>query len=88
MKTFIPQSFLSFQFVGNRAKERILKQVFKKKARQISRKTNICYALIRTRMYVCVSGGKKCLFFGCAYQRERNVHFSEYLACFVSVLFS
>ena len=34
------------------------------KARQIFRKTNIFYPLIRTRTYLCVSGGKKCLFFG------------------------
>ena len=34
-----------------------------KKVRQIFQKTNIFYPLIRTR-YVCVSGGKKCSFFG------------------------
>ena len=32
----------------------------KAKARQIFRKTNISYPLILTRMYVCVSEGKKC----------------------------
>ena len=37
------------------------------KARQIFRKTNISYSLIRTRTY----------------QRVRNVHFLENLACFV-----
>ena len=39
------------------------------KARQIFRKTNISYPLIRTRT--------------CAYEGERNVRFSENLACFV-----
>ena len=34
------------------------------KAQQIFRKTNISYPLIRTRTYVCVSGDKKCSFFG------------------------
>ena len=55
-------SFL-VQFVGNKAKERISKRVFQEnKARQIFRKINISYPLIRAR--TCVSGGKKCLFFG------------------------
>ena len=31
---------------------------------KIFRKTNISYPLIPTSTYVCVSGGKKCLFFG------------------------
>ena len=40
---------------------RISKRVFQEnKARQIFQKTNISYPLIRT----CVSGGKKCSFFG------------------------
>ena len=43
-----------------KAKGRILKRVFQEnKARQIFRKTNISYPLIRTR-----TGGEKCLFFG------------------------
>ena len=51
-------------------KKRISKQVLKEnKACQIFQKTNISYPLIRTRT--------------CAYQRVRNVHFSENLACFV-----
>ena len=53
------------QLVGNKAKGRILKRVFhEKKASQIFRKTIISYPLIRTRKYVCVSGGKKWSFFG------------------------
>ena len=52
------------QLVGNKAKGRISKQVFQEnKARQIFRKTNISYPLIRTRTYVCVSVGKKCSLF-------------------------
>ena len=39
------------------------------KARQIFRKTNISYPLVRTRT--------------CAYQGVRNVHYSEILTCFV-----
>ena len=62
--------FFEFHFVGNKAKGRILKQVFQEnKALQIFRKTNISYPLIRTRT--------------CAYQGVRNVRFSENLACFV-----
>ena len=34
-----------------------------KYVRNIFRKTNISYHLIRTRTYVCISGGKKCSFF-------------------------
>ena len=50
-------------FVGNNAKGWISKRVFQEnKARQIFRKTNISYPLIRTR--TCVSGGKKCFFCG------------------------
>ena len=68
-----PYMFLSRiyeYFVGNKAKGRILKRVFQEnKARQIFRKTNIFYPLIRSRT--------------CAYHRVRNVHFSENLACFV-----
>ena len=33
-------------------------------SRKIFRKTNISYPLIRTCTYVCISGGKKCQFFG------------------------
>ena len=58
--------------VGNKAKGRISKWVFQEnKAGQIFRKTNISYPLISTRT--------------CAYQRVRNVRFSEILACFVSL---
>ena len=43
------------QYVGNKAKGRISKRVFQeKKVRQISRKTNISYPLIRTRVSVRV----------------------------------
>ena len=49
---------------------RISKRVFQEnKARQIYRKTNISYPLIRTRT--------------CAYQGVRNASFSETVACFV-----
>ena len=49
-------------FVGNKAKWRILKRVFQEnKTRQIFRKTNISYPLIRTRT--------------CVYQGEGNVCF-------------
>ena len=58
------------QLVGNKAKGRISYRVFQdNKARQILWKTNTSYPLIRTRM--------------CAYQRVRNICFSENLACFV-----
>ena len=41
------------------------KRVFQEnKPYQIFRKTNISEPQIRTRTYVCVSGGKKCSFFG------------------------
>ena len=56
--------------VGNKAKGRISKQVLQEnKARQIFRKTNICYPLIRTRTYQGVERNvrnecKKCSFFG------------------------
>ena len=54
-----------YYIVDNKAKGRISKLVFQEnKARQIFRKTNTSYPLIRTCTYVCVSGGKKCLFFG------------------------
>ena len=51
-------------FVGNKPKGRISKQVLEgNKARQVFRKTKISYPLIRTR--TCASsGGKKCLIFG------------------------
>ena len=53
------------ELVGNMGKWQISKLVFQEnKARQISRKTIISYFLIRTRTYVCVSGGKKYSFFG------------------------
>ena len=42
--------FLELEIVGNKAKGRILKRVFQEnKARQIFRKTNSSYPLIRTR---------------------------------------
>ena len=49
-----------YHFASNKAKEQISKQVFQEnKAREIFRKTNISYPLIRTRMcaYVCVRIG-------------------------------
>ena len=56
--------------VGNKVKGRISKRLFQgNKARQIFRKTNSSYPLIRTRT--------------CAYQGIRNVRFSENLTCFV-----
>ena len=56
--------------VGNKAKGRISKRVFpENKARQIFRKKNISYPLIRAST--------------CTYQRVRNVRFSENLTCFV-----
>ena len=59
--------------VSNKAKGRILKRVLQEnKARQIFRKTNISFPLIRTRM--------------CVYQGVRNVCFSENLARFVFAL--
>ena len=43
-----------YRNVGNKEKGRISKRVFrKKKARQIFRKTNVSYHLIRTRMCAC-----------------------------------
>ena len=57
-------------FVGNKAKVWISERVFQEnKVRQIFRKTNISYPLIRTRT--------------CVYPGVRNVRFSENLACFV-----
>ena len=51
------------QIVGNKAKGLITKRVFQEsKARHNFRKTNISYPP-NTHTYVCVSGGKKCLFF-------------------------
>ena len=63
-------TILTWYFVGKKAKGRISKRMFQEsKPRQIFRKTNISYSLIRTRT--------------CAYQGVRNVRFSENLACFV-----
>ena len=52
--------------IGKKVEERISKRVFQEnKALQIFRKTKIFTpCLIRTRTYVGVSGGKKCLFIG------------------------
>ena len=67
---FFMQYLCSDYIVGNQAKGWISKRVFQEnRARQIFRKTNISYPLIRTRT--------------CAYQGVRNVLFSENLACFV-----
>ena len=58
--------------VGNKTKGRISKRGFQEnKALRIFQKTNISYPLMRTRM--------------CAYQRVRNVCFSENLTCSVSL---
>ena len=60
----IQTTAVSIYFVANKAKERISKRVFQEnKARQIFRKTDISYPLIRTHT--------------CAYQGVRNVRFSE-----------
>ena len=42
------------------------KFIFNKKdyLAEILRKSNISHPLIRTRIFVCISGGKKCKFFG------------------------
>ena len=64
--------FISWKFliVDGKAKRRISKRVFQEiKARQIFRKSNIFYSLIRRRT--------------CTYQRVRNVRFSENLAGFI-----
>ena len=62
--------YFKVQVVGNKTKGGILKQMFKEnKARQIFRKTNISYPLIRTRTS--------------AYQGVKNVCFSKNLACFI-----
>ena len=59
--------------VGDKVKSRISKRREQEnKARQIFRKRNITYALIRTRK--------------CAYKGVTNVRFSEDLACFVFLL--
>ena len=51
-------------YVGNKAKGGISKRVFQENIeRQIFQKTNISYPP-DTHTYVCVSGDKKCLFFG------------------------
>ena len=57
------------EIVGNKAKGGISKRVFQEKKRQIFRKANISYPLIRTRT--------------CAYQGVWNNHFSKNLPCFV-----
>ena len=63
---------LIYDSVGIKAKGRISKRVLQEnKARQTFRKTNIYFYLIHTRT--------------CAYQGVRNIHFSENLACFVSL---
>ena len=65
-----PNYALVKYFVGNKAKGKNSKRVLQEnKARQIFRKTNISYRLIRKRT--------------CAYQGVRNVHFPENVACFV-----
>ena len=62
--------YLSLYLVDKKAKWRISKQVFQEnKSRQIFRKTNISYPLVRKGT--------------CAYQGLRNVCFSENLACFL-----
>ena len=64
------QKIYKSHVIGNKTKGQISKRVFQEnKARQIFRKTNISYPLIRTRT--------------CVYQGVRNVRFSENLACFV-----
>ena len=51
---------LRLKLVGNKAKVRISERVLQqKKTRQIFRKTNISYPLIRTRT-CALTGGKKC----------------------------
>ena len=61
---------LIWNHIAGKAKGRISKRVFQEnKARQIFRKTDISYPLIRTRTY--------------AYQGVRNIPFSENLACCV-----
>ena len=48
-----PLKILENQIIGNKAKGRISKRVFQEnKARQIFRKTNISYPLIRTKIYI------------------------------------
>ena len=52
------------QYVGNKAKGRISKRVFQEnKACQISRKTNISYPLIRTRVWVAFLQNLACFIF-------------------------
>ena len=68
--TCVKDGFLEIYIVDNKTKRWIRKRVFQKnKACQNFRKTNIFYPLIRTGTY--------------AYQRVRNVRFSENLACFI-----
>ena len=62
--SFLPNRYIKatvtkkkLQFVGNKAKGRISNQVFQEnKARQIFRKTNISYHLIRTRCFLETPG--------------------------------
>ena len=55
----------TWKFVGNEAKGQISKRVLQEnKPRQIFRKTNISYLLIRTRTYLCVSGRREGSFYG------------------------
>ena len=61
-KHFLPPYAIE-QTVGNKAKGQISKLIFQdNKARQIFQKTGIYFPLIRITW--CVSGGKKCPFFG------------------------
>ena len=79
--------------VSNNPKGRISKRVFQEnKARQIFRKANISYPLIRTLKMenfslkmelLAVNYCCKFLHLKCAYQGLRNVSFSENLVCFV-----
>ena len=65
----IKPGFYKAKLVGNKAKAWISKRVLQEnKARQVFRKTDISYPLIRS----CT----------CAYQGVRNVRFSENLTCF------
>ena len=50
--------------LGNKTKERILKRVFQENKARQNRPKNDNFLPPNTQKYVCVSGGKKCLFFG------------------------
>ena len=55
----------TWKFAGNEAKGQISKRVLQEnKPRQIFRKTNISYLLMRTRTYLCVSGRREGSFYG------------------------